>query len=79
MFNGATGAELATVDYPVLRGTVSSWGDDYGNRVDRFNGGVAFVSDTAGKTATGRPSIIKQRGYYTRLTVSALTWRERQP
>ena len=77
VFDGATGKELATVDYPVPRGTVSSWGDDYGNRVDRFNSGVAFVSDTgSGKSATGRPSIIMQRGYYTRLTVSALNWRD---
>jgi hypothetical protein len=77
VFDGATGKELATVAYPVVRGTVSSWGDDYGNRVDRFNSGVAFVSDTgSGKSATGRPSIIMQRGYYTRLTVSALNWRD---
>ena len=73
VFAGDTGKELATVDYPVPRGTVSSWGDAYGNRVDRFNGGIAFVKD--GGTATGLPSIIQQRGYYTRLTVSALTWR----
>jgi rhamnogalacturonan endolyase len=77
VFDGATGKELATVDYPVPRGTVSSWGDSYGNRVDRFNGGAAFVSDTGkGKTATGRPSIIMQRGYYTRLTMTALNWRD---
>ncbi|HYP86991.1 MAG TPA: hypothetical protein VEQ59_02540, partial [Polyangiaceae bacterium] len=45
------------------RGTVSAWGDDYGNRVDRFNGGVAFVSDMGnGKAASGRPSIIQGRG-----------------
>lgn len=76
VFEGATGKELATVAYPVPRGTVSSWGDSYGNRVDRFNGGMAFVSDTgSGKTATGRPSIIQQRGYYTRMTISAYNWR----
>ena len=76
VFDGATGKELSTVNYPVARGTVSSWGDSYGNRVDRFNGGFAFVSDTgSGKTATGRPSIIQQRGYYTRLTMSAYNWR----
>jgi rhamnogalacturonan endolyase len=75
VFSGQTGEELATIDYPVPRGTVSSWGDDYGNRVDRFNGGFAFVSDS-GKTASGRPSIITQRGYYTRLTMTALTWRD---
>ena len=76
VFEGATGKELATVAYPVLRGTVTAWGDDYGNRVDRFNGGAAFVSDTgSGQTASGRPSIIAQRGYYTRATVSAYNWR----
>jgi hypothetical protein len=77
VFAGDTGKELATVDYPVPRGVVTSWGDGYGNRVDRFNGGMAFVSDTGtGKTATGRPSIIQQRGYYTRLTMSAYNWRD---
>lgn len=77
VFEGATGKELATVEYPVPRGTVSSWGDSYGNRVDRFNGGVAFVSDTgSGKAASGRPSIIQSRGYYTRLTVAAHNFRD---
>jgi len=77
VFEGATGKELATVDFPVPRGTVSSWGDSYGNRVDRFNGGVAFVSDSgSGKMASGRPSIIQGRGYYTRLTVSAYNFRD---
>jgi hypothetical protein len=77
VFAGDTGKELATVDYPVQRGNVGDWGDTYGNRLDRYNGGMAWVSDTGtGKTATGRPSIIQQRGYYTRLTVSAYNWRD---
>ena len=77
VFEGATGKELATETFPVQRGTVSGWGDDYGNRVDRFNGGVAFVSDSgSGKAASGRPSIIQGRGYYTRLTVSAYNFRD---
>ncbi|MEO6603564.1 MAG: rhamnogalacturonan lyase [Polyangiaceae bacterium] len=76
VFEGATGKELATINFLVPRGTVSSWGDAYGNRVDRFNGGMAFVSDTgSGKASTGKPSIIQGRGYYTRLTVSAYNWR----
>jgi hypothetical protein len=76
VFEGATGKELSTINFLVPRGTVSSWGDAYGNRVDRFNGGIAFVSDTgSGKTATGAPSIIQGRGYYTRLTVSAYNYR----
>jgi hypothetical protein len=74
VFAGDTGKELATVDYPVPRGTVTSWGDGYGNRVDRFNGGMAFVKE--GGVATGKPSIIQGRGYYTRLTISSLTYRD---
>jgi hypothetical protein len=61
----------------VLRGNVGDWGDTYGNRLDRYNGGIAYVSDTgSGKTATGRPSAITQRGYYTRLTATAFNWRD---
>jgi hypothetical protein len=73
VFAGDTGKELDTVAYPVPRGDVSSWGDAYGNRVDRFNGGIAFVKE--GGVATGKPSIIQGRGYYTRMTVSSLTYR----
>ncbi len=77
VFDGETGAELATVDYPVPRGNnlKAVWGDDYGNRVDRFNGGFSFVKDGGG-AASGRPSIITQRGYYTRLTITAFNWRD---
>jgi hypothetical protein len=79
VFAGDTGKELATVAYPVPRGNANDWGDSYGNRVDRHNGGIAFISDTGnGKTATGRPSIIQGRGYYTRLTMSAYNWRDGQ-
>jgi len=77
VFDGQTGAELATVEYPVPRGNVGSWGDTYGNRLDRYNSGVAMVTDS-GSSATGRPSIIRQRGYYTRMTISALNWRDGQ-
>ena len=73
VFSGVDGKELATIDYVIPRGDVSAWGDSYGNNVDRFNGGVAFVKDTG--VATGLPSIISNRGYYTRMTVSALTFR----
>jgi hypothetical protein len=79
VFDGATGKELATIDYPVLRGNVSDWGDSYGNLVDRFNGGVAFVKDVpaggGAGVANGLPSIISGRGYSTRMTISALTFR----
>jgi hypothetical protein len=73
VFSGATGEELATVEYPVLYGS-RDWGDPNGNRSHRYNGGFAFVKD--GGVATGLPSIIQQRGYYTQLTMSALTFRD---
>jgi hypothetical protein len=79
VFSGQTGAELATVAFDVPRGTVTSWGDNYGNRVDRFLSSAAFVSDTgSGQTATGRPSILMARGYYTRATITAWNWRSGQ-
>ena len=37
LFDGQTGAALDTINFPVPRGNVGSWGDTYGNRVDRFN------------------------------------------
>ncbi|MBT0770630.1 rhamnogalacturonan lyase [Kineosporia sp. J2-2] len=64
MFNGQTGAAASTVDYTPARGTVSSWGDSYGNRVDRFLAGTAYLSGST-------PSLIEARGYYTRSVVTA--------
>lgn len=68
MFNGLTGAAMGTVDYVPARGTVSSWGDGYGNRVDRFLAGTAYLDG-------GRPSLIMARGYYTRTVIAAWDWR----
>ncbi|WP_437917369.1 rhamnogalacturonan lyase [Sorangium sp. So ce302] len=76
VFSGASGAELATVAFDVARGTVSSWGDSYGNRVDRFLASAAFVSDLGtGQDASGKPAILMARGYYTRATVTAWSFR----
>ena len=73
VFDGATGKELDTIEYPFLRSAATNWGDTTGNRQDRFNGGFAFVKDAG--VATGLPSIISGRGYYTRQTISAMTFR----
>ncbi|WP_186579653.1 rhamnogalacturonan lyase family protein [Aquibacillus kalidii] len=62
IFNGETGAEIDTVEYDPPRGDVGSWGDTYGNRVDRFLAGVAYLN---GET----PSLVMARGYYTRMVV----------
>lgn len=68
VFNGKTGAAMATANYTPARGTVSSWGDSYGNRVDRFISAVVYLD---GKT----PSMVFGRGYYTRLVRSAWDWK----
>ncbi|MER5267576.1 rhamnogalacturonan lyase [Actinosynnema sp. NPDC002837] len=71
VFRGSDGAVLASADYVPPRGNVASWGDSYGNRVDRFLAGTAYVDGS-------RPSIIMARGYYTRSVISAWDWRNGQ-
>lgn len=68
VFDGRTGKALATTDYVPGRGKVSDWGDDYGNRVDRFLAGVAYLDGE-------RPSAVFARGYYTRTALVAWDWR----
>ncbi|MFD6321617.1 rhamnogalacturonan lyase [Streptomyces sp. NPDC058442] len=68
MFDGQTGRAMGTVDHVPARGTVSSWGDSYGNRVDRFLAGTAYLDGS-------RPSLIMARGYYTRSVIAAWDWR----
>ena len=64
VFDGVTGAALHTMNYSPARGNVSDWGDNYGNRVDRFLAGVAYLDGR-------RPSLIMARGYYTRTVLVA--------
>src|SRR5262245_60270163 len=71
VFNGQTGAAMATASYVVPRGQVSDWGDNYGNRVDRFLAGVAYLDGQ-------RPSLVMARGYYTRTVLAAWNWRNGQ-
>jgi rhamnogalacturonan endolyase len=68
VFNGQTGAAMATVDYVPARGNVGSWGDTYGNRVDRFLAAVAWLDGVL-------PSAVMCRGYYTRTVLVAWDWR----
>ncbi len=77
IFDGATGAELMTASYEPPRNRdvsspdVSAWGDNYGNRVDRFLAAVAYLDGE-------RPSLILARGYYTRAVLVAWNWRDGQ-
>lgn len=71
VFDGETGRALATTEYDPPRGDVSSWGDGYGNRVDRFLAAVAYLDGE-------RPSLIMSRGYYTRTVLAAYNYRDGQ-
>lgn len=71
IFNGQTGKALSTVNYEPARGNVSSWGDNYGNRVDRFLATIAYLDGE-------RPSLVMARGYYTRSVLVAYNWRNGQ-
>ncbi len=71
VFNGLTGAAMATADYVPERGNVSDWGDDHANRSERYLAGVAYLD---GMHASG----IFCRGYYTRTVIAAWDWDGRQ-
>lgn len=69
VFDGLTGKALYTTDYDPPRGKVTDWGDNYGNRVDRFLAAIAYLD---GKT----PSLVMARGYYTHTVLVAYNWRD---
>lgn len=79
IFEGRTGAELATTKYipgrhptkenPTADESKEVWGDGYGNRVDRFLAGAAYLDGA-------RPSLIMARGYYTRTVLAAWDYRD---
>jgi hypothetical protein len=78
VFNGRTGLEMDTIDFPVARGDDGLlWGDyamsriEPGNRVDRFLSGVAYLDGED-------PTAIFARGYYTRATITAIDWNGRR-
>lgn len=64
VFDGTTGDALDTVYYPNPRGTVVEWGDDWGNRSERYLTAVAYLDGE-------RPSVIAWRGYYEKTTAAA--------
>ena len=79
IFDGATGAALATTEYLPGRDPLGGWGgiggngnnDNNGNRGDRMLAAVAYLD--------GRlPSVIMARGYYGRSVLAAWDWRNGQ-
>jgi rhamnogalacturonan endolyase len=77
IFNGKTGAAMATTEYIPTREPTNGWGgiggnegnDNTGNRVNRFLACVAYLD---GKL----PSVIMCRGYYGRTVLAAWDWRD---
>ncbi|MFT3868279.1 MAG: immunoglobulin domain-containing protein [Nibricoccus sp.] len=78
IFNGQTGTELTSTNYnpqrypgnlfPTTAQINALWGDDYGNRIDRFLACVAYLDGQ-------RPSLVMCRGYYTRTALVAYDYR----
>ncbi|EIJ39275.1 hypothetical protein JoomaDRAFT_2287 [Galbibacter orientalis DSM 19592] len=71
VFDGETGKAISTTDYLPARGDLEAWGDTYGNRVDRFLGGVAYLDGQ-------HPSLVMCRGYYTRTVIAAWDFKDGQ-
>lgn len=79
IFDGLTGAELATTDYvpprhpetdtPTAEQLTAIWGDGRGNRSDRYLACIAYLDGH-------RPSVVMCRGYYTRAVLAAWDWRD---
>ncbi|MCK2124947.1 rhamnogalacturonan lyase, partial [Pseudomonas sp. PNPG3] len=67
VFEGSTGRAVDTIDYVPARGTVTDWGDGYGNRVDRFLSATAYLDGE-------HPSAVFARGYYTRAVLWAVDY-----
>ncbi|MCH5210809.1 MAG: bacterial Ig-like domain-containing protein [Oscillospiraceae bacterium] len=64
VFQGDTGEALDTIYYPHSRGNVNEWGDNWGNRSERYLTGVAYLDGE-------NPSMLAWRGYYAKTTVTA--------
>ena len=66
VFNGKTAKIMDTVEYLPARGDnlQEDWGDNWGNRVDRFLSAVAFLDGE-------NPYAVFARGYYTRTALTA--------
>jgi rhamnogalacturonan endolyase len=77
VFDGLTGAALATTDYIPGRGDQGAWDgvggngghDNFGNRSDRFLACVAYLDGV-------HPSIVMTRGYYGRSVLAAWDFRD---
>ncbi|PXV65885.1 hypothetical protein CLV62_10658 [Dysgonomonas alginatilytica] len=68
IFNGETGKAMETLPYDPPRGDLMGWGDDKGNRMDRYLAAIAYLDGE-------HPSVVMCRGYYSRTVLAAYDWR----
>lgn len=68
VIKGTTGKELARTNF-ISRGMPFEFGDNQGNRVDRFLGGAGYFDGL-------RPSILICRGYYAKTVLEAWDFRD---
>lgn len=86
VFDGLTGRALDSKPYIPARGNLKAWGDDRGNRSERYLAGVGYLGNerkSEEKTENKRdgkrvPSAIFCRGYYTRTVIAAWDWDGKQ-
>ncbi|MBE5869685.1 MAG: hypothetical protein E7294_00260 [Lachnospiraceae bacterium] len=69
LFDGLTGAALDTINYEPSRGANGKvdknyWGDDFGNRSERYLATVAYLNGVT-------PSVVMCRGYYKNYGIAA--------
>jgi len=76
LFDGLTGENLHSIPFSPARGSVSDWGDSYGNRVDRFLACVAYLGYYRGDVRL--PSAVMVRGYYNKAALTAYDVREKK-
>ena len=67
VFDGLTGRAMDTKPYIPQRGDPNGWGDNRGNRSDRFLAAVGYLDGE-------HPSALFCRGYYTRTVIAAWDW-----
>ncbi len=77
VFDGETGAAEDTVDYiPQSQGAygdnawdIKDWGDDWGNRSERYNAAVVYLDGV-------NPSMLFARGYYDRTVLATFSMKD---
>lgn len=77
VFDGLTGRILDTKPYIPERGPLKAWGDEKGNRSERYLAGVGYFGGKRKEESGKRKEIASAvfcRGYYTRSVIVAWDW-----